>query len=322
MNIDDLLREVSSDSPCGEDMTYDAAYIEFERLARGTPEQQMGDAVVEAEEPDWRAVRKQGLALLEQTKDLRVSLNLTLALLQTEGVTGLRDGERINIISSLSPPAGAYHDPMRFRERFMKVALCSSRQAGQFNLRDMLLASGELAPEDGESVPDGNLIRAAFDDTDSDDLQTTYTAVKEAVAEMHGIDDVLSAQVGASSAPNLDGFRNILEQSCARIEENLVRRGAITATSTPEATEEGEETMAAPTVRLAGEINSTQDVLTALEKICTYYERSEPSSPIPLLLQRAKRLVGKPFVDIIRDISPDAMSQVAVVGGVRLDEDN
>ena len=49
--------------------------------------------------------------------------------------------------------------------------------------------------------------------------------------------------------------------------------------------------------------------------IISYYERSEPSSPVPLLIKRAKRLVGKSFVDIIRDISPDAMSQVQMVSG-------
>jgi hypothetical protein len=36
------------------------------------------------------------------------------------------------------------------------------------------------------------------------------------------------------------------------------------------------------------------------------------------LIKRAKRLVGKSFVDIIRDLSPDAMSQVKMVSG---DED-
>ena len=46
-----------------------------------------------------------------------------------------------------------------------------------------------------------------------------------------------------------------------------------------------------------------------------YYERKEPSSPVPLVLKRAKRLVGKSFVYIIRDLSPDAMSQVRMVSG-------
>ena len=49
--------------------------------------------------------------------------------------------------------------------------------------------------------------------------------------------------------------------------------------------------------------------------IIHHYERREPSSPVPLLIKRAKRLVDKSFVDIIRDLSPDAISQVQMVSG-------
>lgn len=75
---------------------------------------------------------------------------------------------------------------------------------------------------------------------------------------------------------------------------------------------------AAPAVAgpgLNGSVASNQDVHKALDMIIRYYEKSEPSSPVPLLIKRAKRLVGKSFVDIIRDISPDAMSQVQMVSG-------
>lgn len=70
--------------------------------------------------------------------------------------------------------------------------------------------------------------------------------------------------------------------------------------------------------QLSGSITSNQEVLKALDMILAYYQHSEPSSPVPLLIKRAKRLVGKSFVDIIRDLSPDAMAQVKMVSG---DED-
>ena len=65
----------------------------------------------------------------------------------------------------------------------------------------------------------------------------------------------------------------------------------------------------------SGEIRSTKDVMQALERICVYYDRHEPSSPIPLLLRRAQRLVDKKFLEIIEDLSPDAMKQVQQVSG-------
>jgi type VI secretion system protein ImpA len=66
---------------------------------------------------------------------------------------------------------------------------------------------------------------------------------------------------------------------------------------------------------LSGRITSNHDVLRALDMIINHYEQKEPSSPVPLLIKRAKRLVGRSFVDIIRDLSPDAMSQVQLVSG-------
>jgi type VI secretion system protein ImpA len=53
-----------------------------------------------------------------------------------------------------------------------------------------------------------------------------------------------------------------------------------------------------------------------MEKICQYFERHEPSSPIPLLLRRAQKLVDKNFLDVIRDVCPEAMGTVQAIGGV------
>ena len=70
---------------------------------------------------------------------------------------------------------------------------------------------------------------------------------------------------------------------------------------------------------VSGEIRSPKDVLSALEKVCQYYEQNEPSSPVPLLVRRAQRLVSKSFVEIIRDLSPEATKQVEGIGGIGRD---
>ena len=36
---------------------------------------------------------------------------------------------------------------------------------------------------------------------------------------------------------------------------------------------------------------------------------NEPSSPIPLFVERAKRLVSKDFLEVLADIAPDALAQ-------------
>lgn len=64
-----------------------------------------------------------------------------------------------------------------------------------------------------------------------------------------------------------------------------------------------------------GALNSREDVVRALDAICDYYRRHEPSSPIPLLMQRAKRLATMDFMAIIRDLAPGAVQQVEEIRG-------
>jgi len=340
LNIEELLQEISAESPCGEDISYDAAYLEVERMIQGTPETQFS----EGEEANWKDVRERCLELWGRSRNLRVALYLTLALLHQDGVAGLRDGlallrgliekywdefhpkldpeddndplERMNIVASLSPPPETYQDPMKFKDVLMAAPLCSSRQMGTFGLRDMLLASGELTLPAGsdQEVPQMSVINAAFDDTPVEDLQATHQALTESVEHGKTMESLLLDIVGVGAMPNLDEFLGVIQQADKKVAEILARRGY-----GAEGVEEGGEESAgggAPVQAAApGTINSKEDVLRALDRICAFYEGHEPSSPVPLLLKRARRLVGKSFLDIVRDISPDAMSQIEVISG-------
>ena len=89
IDVSALLAEVSEDQPSGEDMEYDAAFIELEIATQGKEEQEYGDTVIEAEEPNWAEVEELALAILQQSKDLRAALHLTRALLKSDGFSGL-----------------------------------------------------------------------------------------------------------------------------------------------------------------------------------------------------------------------------------------
>ena len=65
----------------------------------------------------------------------------------------------------------------------------------------------------------------------------------------------------------------------------------------------------------SGEIRSREDVVRALERISGYYAKHEPSSPIPLLVDRCKRLVMMGFLDIIRELAPDGVGQIETLSG-------
>jgi len=353
IDIESLLGEFSSESPCGEDLTYDPAYLELDTMVQGSAS---GGGMIEsgdeaAEEPNWAAVKSRCIELLGRTKDLRVILYLTLALVKTDGFEGLQDGlnllhgllerhwdtfypqldpeddndplERINIISSLSPAAGSYQDPLRFKQRAWEAPLCRSARMGTFCYRDILVATGALGEAGGGDTtpPDMAVIEAAFDDTDSDELQNTSQAVTTSVETVNSIEQLLNNLVGIGTAPNLDGFAGTLKDIQKHLQGYLAKRGYGTA---PEAGADAETAAAAgvgaqkpdEVQPISGEIRSPQDVSLAIDKICKYYERQEPSSPIPLLLRRAQRLVSKNFIDIIRDVAPDAMGKIESITGL------
>jgi len=64
-----------------------------------------------------------------------------------------------------------------------------------------------------------------------------------------------------------------------------------------------------------GAIASRDDVLAALDEICKFYKQREPASPVPWLLKRARRLVKMNFMEIMNELTPDALAQLKVITG-------
>jgi len=56
-------------------------------------------------------------------------------------------------------------------------------------------------------------------------------------------------------------------------------------------------------------------VVRALDRICDYYRQFEPSSPVPYILKRAQRLAKMNFMEIVSELTPDAITAVKVVTG-------
>jgi type VI secretion system protein ImpA len=344
-DIQNLLSEVSAEAPCGEDLSYDASFLALEDMLRP----KAGGGVVagveeEVEEPNWRQIREKSIELLRRSKDLRIVIYLTLALLKMEGMTGLRDGfallrgllerywdqlypqldpddnndplERINILQSLSPTTVSEQDPMKFKRRLAEVPLCNSVQMGKFSLKDIQIARGEITVSDDQKakVPEISVIDAAFQDTAIDELQATAQAAHESIEHIGAITSVFSERAIQGETPNLSGFQSVLGNVHKCVQEYLAKRGHITEAVEDTAPAGGEEKKGA--ISASGEIRTSQEALLALDKVIQYFERHEPSSPVPLLLRRAQRLVSKSFLEVVKDFCPDGMSQVEMIGGV------
>ena len=60
MEVDDWLRDTEVEPPCGPNLEYDAAFMTLANAALGKPEQQYGETVIPAVDPDWKAVAAYG----------------------------------------------------------------------------------------------------------------------------------------------------------------------------------------------------------------------------------------------------------------------
>ena len=354
IEVDSLLTEISAEAPAGADVEFDPAYFELEKMAQGTPESVMGDEVKPAEEPEFREVKQSALALFEKTRDLRVAMILTTALLKEDGLVGFRDGValvkgfieklweqfypkldpednndptiRVNILKGFDGD-GSGADLYKFKLRVRGAILTNSQQRiGKFSYRDIQIAKGEIPappPVEGQAPPaEMSLINAAFEDTTTEDLQTTQATLQEIIDLISGIDSALGEKIGAGVGPDFTGLRDVCQQVKGFIDEQLAGRGVgeATPTSDEEAAADGGGEGGAPAARgggvaISGEIGSRQDVIRVLDKICEYYARFEPTSPVPIFIQRAKRLVTMSFVDVIKDLAPDAMSRIEIFTG-------
>ncbi len=342
LDFDSLLKPISDSAPSGEDLEYDPQFVELERAAEGKPEQQIGETVIPAEEPDWKQVRKLCLELLKNTRDLRLAAYLAKASLATEGWSGFRDGLslmkgfltdfwesvhpqldpdddndptfRVNSLVSLC-------DGLTTLQLCKKTPLVQSQVVGKFSLRDVAIADGDLPPPEEGEAPTHAIIDAAFNEVPVEQIEQTSAAVAESIQLTKDLEEALTQQVGAANSVQLKPLLDVLQTTSKFIEPKLKQRLAAAGPSVfeegpgPEQAAAASGNGAVPSDQLSGRIRTREDVLKALDLICEYYDLCEPSSPLPLLLKRCKRLATASFMDIIRDLAPGGLEEVHALSG-------
>lgn len=334
-----LLAAISATSPCGEDLEYDAEFLHLERAAQGQPERSMGDSILPAEPPDWRSVQQQSLDLLARSKDLRITHFLLQSTLALEGLPGLATSlDLINGLlrdywAELHPRLDADDDndpTVRINALaglaadstiglLREAILTRSRTFGPVSVRAALNAAG-LQHFSGESLGSDHLA-GALQDSDPEHLEAIRHALSSARSAAESIEKQVSEQVGSASGVDLSALKQplrlalqVLGQHAPQTSESPVDEPAEAPTN-----EAGNAPVAPAATRISGEINSREDVLRSLDRLLAYYSRHEPSSPLPVLLNRAKNLVNADFAAIVRNLIPDGMSQFENLRGPESD---
>lgn len=334
-DIDKLLEPVAPDDPCGPDLEYDPEFLEMARLGEPIPEREMGAIKEEAREPDWRALKSKCLDVAKRTKHLRVGVYLAQAALKTEGFDGFVAGlgylggllerywdgvhpkldpddandptMRVNILAELTSPDS-------FLRFVRETPLVESPRVGRFSMRDVLIAQGQLPAPEGKEPPTMTIIHAAFADAGVDAVKAKDAAIEAAIQRVKGLEATVTASAGAGRAASLAPLVQALVAVKVPVNQWLVDNGALEPPPA-EGEAEGAAAGAAPVKRAAGEITSRDDAIRMMGKIAEFIRKAEPSSPVPILLERAQKLVGKDFISILRNVAPDGLDQIERLKG-------
>lgn len=334
---------MNGDSPCGKNEEDSPEFAQLEQLIESglRYESELSDG-------EWAKGVTLAKSLLEKTRDVRVALWLTRCEVQLRGFSGLSAGLDLVVryVSDYDPlqlhpvleaeddfPEACYlaiGELAKF-ESFLgaiqKIPVVEVKGLGRFSYRDWLLATGvtkALSSED-ESVESESTIIAAFDNADQEHLLSIFNSIESAKNLSISLDKVLTDGEYGYRSPDLSGLKDLLlgiekvflANSVVLEKRDLEMVSAVDLVEDSNVLEKQSEPKTANPIQRSGDvmtsefkINSRVEAERAIDLICEYFKRSEPSSPVPLLLVRAKSLLNKDFAEILAEFAPSGLSDI------------
>jgi type VI secretion system protein ImpA len=323
-------------SPWGPDLEYDPDMQALEQAAAGKPETQFAPA----EPPDWNAVHEMAAALMRRTRDLRIAMHWCRAHVNLEGFEGVPpalcllqgmldnlwdglhpmpdpdDGDtfaRLSAIGGLDKLDGLLGD-------VRNALVTRDRRLAGLRVRGVEIATDRLPAR-----PDEVGMSRAQIETALAELPEVAQALRAQCAEAQHwarrLSSVMNDRFGIGESVDLKRLRGMLtaiESVLPAVVEEVSTDEAIVDVEA-DLGDEGAPPAAATEPRGAKgvhSINSRAEAVRAIELVCAYLERSEPSNPAQLLLRRALRMIDRNFLQLVRDLAPDAVPEIARVMGI------
>lgn len=331
-HLEVLLTPISDDAPCGEDLDGkgDEEYIRIER-----------DIEKAQETREWKVLKKDTLNLLSTTKDFRLATHLSKTLLHTEKfpIDGVTQGlylinEYIDRFWDCTyPPEDKDEPDEKHADRINAIAELGSWKTFLLPLRKkcpvlVFEGIGEYFLEDLTALKNGDKVEGkvspkellgSLPENEKELIDASLNSFQTALKLAEKTKTLLLEKTGISFTdfdsyllPNIKDGISVLSDLSPNTEEVI--------TSDAENTD-------APVGNISSQkdissIKSRDDVVRILELICAYYRENEPSSPLPLLLNRAKSIVHKDFLEVLEELVPDSISMTEPVFGRSEENEN
>ncbi len=321
-DLETLLAPVSEENPAGEDLAYDPQRAEIEQAFEQSVSMDITGQAATESDVDWRAIVGSIEKQSANTKDIWLPVYLCRAGARSGDLATLEMGAEYlaglceRYWETMHPALDEYGFQGRkgpceslasfgaFLGPLQRVALLKHSRLGVFSGGDF-----ERFRVGGESENGYGMFRALLNETPENELVEIGGRLASIAAAIKRADLILEANAEGDTSANFRSTYEALDQ---------MRRAVLSfAAATPadaEITDDGGEAPASPVgsggARIAGRVESREDVLKALDAISDYYRRKEPASPVPLALQRARGWVDADFMSVLADIAPDSMSEL------------
>lgn len=334
MEIEDaaLLEPITAEAPCGESLEDTQLLASFDSYGL------FGRAAPLNAETDWRELRDRSREALEKSKDFRLLTHLACAVLRTRGFGAFVEtltvaarwleqwGDevfpRIDEDAILRRSAlNGFADRMAIVDGVRRASILKHPQFGSVSIRDIEIATGQLALPEGETAAFSEEQLGGFlAGTPVEDVQGLQRQLEAALASLKSVEEAMRSRSGVQAAPDFTILSDPLARTLKRVNDSLATR---TSESSNEVTEGGDTSCVdagspgsaggAP----IGVVRNRQDATRALDAVADFFRTHEPSSPIPLLIERAKRLVAKNFLEVLAELAPEALAPAKAASGVR-----
>lgn len=170
---------------------------------------------------------------------------------------------------------------------------------------------------------------AALADRSADQFAALVQGARQARSALAGLDTVINTKIGTvgPSVPELTRFIDRVIGSLERSKgapgekpaEVAAQPAAAAQANGHAAQGNGHAEPAAAGMSTAGlpdRISSRDEVVKCLDLVISFYDRTEPSSPIPHLARRVRRMVHMDFLELMEDLAPSGLKEFRLLAGV------
>jgi type VI secretion system protein ImpA len=208
---------------------------------------------------------------------------------------------RATVVGTLELPTVIF--PLQY------APLLEGRRVGQISYRAWMIAKGEVKARPGDLELNQSAITDAVAAADPAALAATR---KDVALVKTSVDSIRNTFYANGQAPGLEKLAALAKT----IQEFIDPQAAAPVVEAADGADAGDSTAAAAAGASGTAPASLAQARDALAAIAGYYSRSEPSSPILLLVRQAHDLIGKSFFEVMNVLVPSHVERAAFhIGG-------